>query len=392
MVSRGPPESYQAASNVNREVEVSQVNATQLLRRLEDFRLLPFFVIISMALGILIGKASNISDFALTPPIDAIKSIFAGTYVFSLPNTLALGVVVGLFMMMYPAMTNVRLDELGDAFRKPKQLLIVAFFNYAIAPFFMLGLAKLFLSGNTELMTGLILYGIAPCIAMVIIFTFLAKGNTPLALVLVAFNSIIQMILIPFYSSLLIGEVHFDVWLVAESVVLYLGLPLVLGFATRQIGIRRVGEKGFEKFKVVLNAVSILGLLFTLVVMFALKGDLIVEQPLIVVQMAIPMTIFFFVMFNVVYLVGWKLGLDYRDSVAVAFNSTGRDFEIAIAIAITAFSPTVALATVVGPLIEVPVMLTLVWIATRTEKRLFGTAIHEGEQLVAARAVAAREG
>ena len=369
-----------------------KVNATQLLRRLEDFRLLPFFVIFSMVLGILVGKVSNISNFELTPPIDAIKSIFAGSYVFSLPNTLALGVVVGLFMMMYPAMTNVRLDELGDAFRKPKQLLIVAFFNYLIAPFFMLGLAKLFLAGNTELMTGLILYGIAPCIAMVIIFTFLAKGNTPLALVLVAFNSVIQMILIPFYARLLIGEVHFDVWVIAESVVLYLGLPLVLGFATRQIGIKRVGEEGFEKFKAALNAVSILGLLFTLVVMFALKGDLIIQQPMIVVQMAIPMMIFFFVMFNVVYIVGWKLGLNYRDAVAVAFNSTGRDFEIAIAIAITAFSPTVALATVVGPLIEVPVMLTLVWIATRTEKRLFGTSVHEADQPVAARTMAAPEG
>ena len=368
------------------------MNASQLLKRLEDFRLLPFFVIFSMALGILVGKVSNISNFELTPPIDAIKSIFAGTYVFSLPNTLALGVVVGLFMMMYPAMTNVRLDELGDAFRKPKQLLIVAFFNYAIAPFFMLGLAKLFLAGSTELMTGLILYGIAPCIAMVIIFTFLAKGNTPLALVLVAFNSVLQMILIPFYANLLLGEVHFDVWVIAESVVLYLGLPLVLGFATRQIGIRRVGEEGFEKFKTALNAVSILGLLFTLVVMFALKGDLIVQQPLIVLQMAIPMAIFFFVMFNVVYIVGWKLGLDYRDAVAVAFNSTGRDFEIAIAIAITAFSPTVALATVVGPLIEVPVMLTLVWIATRSESRLFGVSLHETEQPEILRAVAAPKG
>jgi arsenite transporter len=365
-------------------VEVSQVKATQVLKRLEDFRLLPFFVIFSMALGIIIGKVSNISDFELTPPIDAIKSIFAGTYVFSLPNTLALGVVVGLFMMMYPAMTNVRIDELGDAFRKPKQLLIVMFFNYAIAPFFMFGLAKLFLSGNPELMTGLILYGIAPCIAMVIIFTYLAKGNTPLALVLVAFNSIIQMLLIPFYASLLIGDVSFEVWVVFESVVLYLGLPLVLGFATRQIAIKRVGEEGFEKFKSALSAVSILGLLFTLVVMFALKGDLIVEQPMIIVQMAIPMTIFFMVMFLVAYMVGWKLGLDYRDSVAVAFNSTGRDFEIAIAVAITAFSPTVALATVVGPLIEVPVMLTLVWIATRTEKRLFGTSVHETEDLAAA--------
>lgn len=338
---------------------------------LEAHRLLPFFVLSSMGLGIAIGKVYGISNYQLTPPIDAIKSILTGSYSFSLPNTLALGVVVGLFMMMYPAMTNIRLNELGQAFRSPRQLLTVAFFNFAVAPFFMLVLAQMFLSDHVELMTGLILYGFAPCIAMVIIFTHLAKGNTPLALVLVAFNSVMQMLLIPIYARLLIGEVAVDVWLVAESVVLYLGLPLVLGFLTRQMGTRRVGEAGFERVRSALNALTILGLLFTLVVMFALKGDLIIEQPLIVVWMAIPMSIFFFVMFLSVYLVGWRLGFDYRDSVAVAFNSTGRDFEIAIAVAITAFSPTVALGTVVGPLIEVPIMLSLVWLAGRLRYRLF---------------------
>ncbi|MBI2861491.1 MAG: arsenic resistance protein, partial [Chloroflexi bacterium] len=325
-----------------------------------------------MALGILIGKALGISNYDLTPPIDAIKSIFLGTYAFTIGNTLALGVVLGLFLMMYPAMTNVRVDELGRAFRSPKALILVVFFNYGVAPFFMFGLAKLFLSSQPELMTGLILYGIAPCIAMVIIFTFLARGNTPLALVLVAFNSIIQMLVIPLYAKLLIGEVRLDVLLVGESVVLYLGLPLMLGFLTRRIGVRCVGEVGFEKFRAALNALAILGLFFTMVVMFSLKGDLILERPVIVLQMAVPMALFFFVMFNVAYLTGWKAGLGYRDSVAAAFNSTGRDFEIAIAIALTAFSPTVALATVVGPLIEVPIMLTLVWIARRTEDHLFG--------------------
>ena len=350
-------------------------NSVNLLKKLEDFRLLPAFVVASMALGILIGKVFGISEYQLTPPIDAIKQIFRGAYTFSLPNILALGVVVGLFLMMYPAMTNVRLNELGQAFKSPKQLAVVVFFNYAVAPFFAALLAHIFLAGNRELMTGLVLYGLAPCIAMVIVFTFLARGNTPMALVFVAFNSIIQMILIPVYAKLLIGRVSFDVWLVAESVALYLGLPLALGFVTRRIGVARMGEEGFERFRAVLNAVSILGLLFTLVVMFGLKGDLIIERPIIVLQMAIPMTIFFFVIFNVVYLVGWKLKFSYEDAVATAFNSTGRDFEIAIAIAITAFSPMVALSTVVGPLIEVPVMLTLVWIARTTRARLFGTPV-----------------
>jgi ACR3 family arsenite transporter len=348
------------------------MNSKELLAKLEDFRLLPFFVVFSMAVGIAIGKGLNISDFALTPPIDAIKSIFSGTFIFSVPNAISLGVPIGLFMMMYPAMTNVRLNEVGRAFRSPKQLGVVAFFNYLIAPFFMLLLANIFVS-DPELHTGLVLYGLAPCIAMVIIFTYLAKGNTPMALVFVALNSVIQMILIPVYARLLLGSVNFDVWVVAESVVLYLGLPLVAGVITRQLVTRRGGEDAMDRVKPALNALSILGLLFTLIVMFSLKGDLILSRPMIVVEMAIPMAIFFAVMFFVVFFVGSRLGFNYKDAVAVAFNSTGRDFEIAIAIAITAFSPTVALATVVGPLIEVPVMLMLVWGAMRLERRLFGT-------------------
>jgi ACR3 family arsenite transporter len=345
--------------------------AARLLAKLEDFHLLPFLVLFSMAVGIGIGKLLHISDFELTPPIDAIKAMASGSFELSVPNLISLGVPIGLFAMMYPAMTNVRFDEVGKAFRAPKQLVVVMFFNYLVAPFVMLGLANLFVS-DPELHTGLVLYGLAPCIAMVIIFTYLSKGNTPMALVLVAVNSVIQMILIPVYARLLIGNVSFDVWVVAESVVLYLGLPLAAGVLTRHLVTRKRGEEGMERLKPLLNAVSILGLLFTLIVMFSLKGDLILERPVIVLQMAIPMSLFFALMFFVVLLVGSRLRFSYRDAVAVAFNSTGRDFEIAIAIAITAFSPTVALATVVGPLIEVPVMLALVWAAMRLEPRLFG--------------------
>jgi ACR3 family arsenite transporter len=341
------------------------------LEKLHNFRLLPVFVIVSMIIGIAVGKWYGISNFELTPPIDAIKSIFRGTYEFSIANTLALGVVVGLFMMMYPAMANIKFEDLGKATRSPKQLLIVVFFNYAIAPFFMLLLAKVFLSSEPDLYAGLVLYGLAPCIAMVIVFTYLSAGNGPLAIILVALNSIIQMLLIPVYAKLLLGEIRFDVWVVGESVLLYLGIPLVAGMLTRFLGVKRYGEVWFHDLKFYLDTLSIIGLLFTLVVMFALKGDLILERPFLIVQMAVPMTLFFWIMFGVVYLTGWKLGLNYKDAVAVGFNSTGRDFEIAIAIAITAFNPTVALATVIGPLIEVPVMLALVWFAKKTEFRLF---------------------
>jgi ACR3 family arsenite transporter len=346
----------------------------RLLLRLEDFRQLPIFVVVSMAAGIAIGNALQISDFTLTPPIDALKSIAGGTFDPTVATALSLGVPIGLFAMMYPAMTNVRLGEVGSAFRSPRQLAVVLIFNYLVAPFLMLGLANLFVS-DPELHTGLVLYGLAPCIAMVIIFTFLAKGNTPMALVFVALNSVAQMILIPVYARLLIGDVSFDVWIVAESVVLYLGLPLLAGVLTRMAVVRRGGEAAMDRLKPILNGVSILGLLFTLVVMFALKGDLILQRPLIVVEMAIPMALFFAAMFFTVFLIGSRLRFPYEDSVAVAFNATGRDFEIAIAIAITAFTPTVALATVVGPLIEVPVMLFLVWSATRLRGRLFAAAV-----------------
>ena len=343
----------------------------RFLEKIQEMRFLPVFVVLSMVVGIAIGKWYGISNFELTPPIDAIKSIFHGTYQFSLANSLALGVVIGLFLMIYPAMTNVKIEDMGKAARSPKQLLIVLFFNYFVAPFFMLLLAKIFLADDHDLYVGLVLYGLAPCIAMVIVFTFLSLGNNALAIVLVAINSVCQMLLIPVYAKLLLGEVTFDVLVVGESVLLCLGLPLVAGFLTRRIAVSRMGEEGFKQFKTYLDSLSIIGLLFTLIVMFALKGDLILERPLIILQMAIPMTLFFWVMFAVVYLTSWKLGLNYRDSVAVAFNSTGRDFEIAIAIAITAFSPAVALATVVGPLIEVPVMLALVWAARKSEAALF---------------------
>ena len=345
----------------------------RLLAKLEDFRLLPFFVLFSMAIGIAIGNALSISDFALTPPIDSIKSIANGTFEATVANLISLGVPIGLFAMMYPAMTNIRLDEVGQAARSPRQLLVLLGFNYLVAPFVMLALANVFVS-DPELHTGLVLYGLAPCIAMVIIFTYLARGNAAMALVFVALNSVIQMILIPVYARLLIGNVSFDVWVVAQSVVLYLGLPLVLGVLTRYLVTKRGGEAAMDRLKPGLTAMSILGLLFTLIVMFALKGDLILERPAVVVEMAVPMILFFLTMFFTVLFVGWRLRFSYPDAVAVAFSATGRDFEIAIAIAITAFSPTVALATVVGPLIEVPVMLFLVWSAMRLAPRWFGVS------------------
>jgi ACR3 family arsenite transporter len=353
-----------------KNVEGMKKHLMRTLEKLQNFRLLPFYVLISMTIGIAIGKWAGISNFDLTPPIDAIKAIFSGTYVFNLPNSLALGVVIGLFLMMYPAMINIKFEDIGKAIRSPKQLLMVLIFNFAIAPFWMLLLANLFLKPGSDFHTGLVLYGLAPCIAMVIVFTFLSYGNNALAIVLVAINSIMQMIFIPIYAKFLLGNITFDVFLVGQSVLLYLGVPLAAGWLTRYLIVKTKGKGALHNFKMYLDVLSIIGLLFTLIVMFALKGDLILQSPALIVQMAIPMTIFFWSCFGIMYFISWRLKFSYEDSVAVAFNSTGRDFEIAIAIAITAFSPTVALATVVGPLIEVPVMLALVWFARNTREKM----------------------
>jgi len=161
-----------------------QMKLMRLLERLQDFRFLPFFLLISMAVGISIGKLYSISNFTLTPPIDALLAIFHDTYTFSLANTLTLDVVIGLFLTMYPAITNIKFEDLGCALKSPRQLLVVRFFNFAIAPFWTL-LANWFLEPGSDFHTGLVLYGLAPCIAMVIIFTFLSFGNTAMAIVLV---------------------------------------------------------------------------------------------------------------------------------------------------------------------------------------------------------------
>ena len=347
------------------------MTTSRLLAKLEDFRLLPVFVLVSMAIGIAIGKALSISDFELTPPIDALKSIAGGTFELSRPERPQPG----------RAHRPVPDDVPGDDQRAPRRGRVglpLAAPAGRRAPLQLPRRAVPHAPAREPLRRatrsctpGLVLYGLAPCIAMVIVFTYLAKGNVPMALVFVAINSVAQMLLIPVYARLLIGDVDFDVLVVGESVLLYLGLPLLAGVLTRMVVVRRGGEAAMERLKPGLNALSILGLLFTLIVMFSLKGDLILERPGIVVEMAIPMTIFFAAMFFVVLVIGSRLRFSYEDGVAVAFNTTGRDFEIAIAIAITAFSPTVALATVVGPLIEVPVMLFLVWAAMRLRPRLF---------------------
>jgi arsenite transporter len=309
-----------------------------------------------------------------------------GKYLPGLSGTLQYGIPIGLFFMIYPAMTKIEIGELKKAVKSPKQTGIIVFFNYLINPFLLFALGYIFfevlfpalglinLETARYLWTGLILLGVAPCIAMVLVWTDLCKGNGPLGIVLMAWNSIIQIITTPLFIALLIGTyVGIDIAVIGESILLYLGLPLLLGAITRKQIIKRKSKEWFNK-KIIpyFDILQLLSLLFTMVVMFALRGGVILENPAIVWQMAIPVVLFFFLLYNVVYFTTKRLGYNYADSSTMAFHCTGRNFELAIAIALTAFAsmPMVAVSTVVGPLIEIPVMLTLVSLALRRKKKL----------------------
>ncbi len=245
---------------------------------------LTFWIFACIFIGIGVGRAF--------PWLEELLDSFTIGFV-SIP------IAIGLFLMMYPVMVRVKLEDLPKAVRSQKELGITFFFNWAVAPFFLAGLAYLFLKDYPEYATGLILLGIAPCIAMVLMWTLLARGNNTLTVILVAINSLAQMILYSVYAYFLIG-VHIDVPItkVAQSVLVFLGLPLILGFWSRRRLIRTRGEKWFDKrFLPVMRTTAIIGLLFTLIVMFALKGYVLIENPYVIVLEAIPLIIFFFVMF-----------------------------------------------------------------------------------------------
>ncbi|MFX0197070.1 MAG: ACR3 family arsenite efflux transporter [Candidatus Hodarchaeota archaeon] len=302
-----------------------------------------------------------------------IAGLLLGTFAPGIAEHLEIGIPIGLFAMIYPVMVRIRFEDLRKAFLSPRQLAVVAIFNYGINPFTLYLLSIIFLRNQPEIQAGLILLGIAPCIAMVLVWNMLSKGNNALAIVLVAFNSIIQTLTIPLYILLLLGaSMQVPIDLIATSVFLYLGLPLSLGYLTRRTLVNRKGEPWYEeRFLHYMQPVALIGLLFTLVVMFSLKGDVILQNPMMVALMATPLVIFFFLKYFLILFIGYKLKFNYGDAVAVAYNATGRNFEIAIAIALTAFSATTAVATVIGPLIEVPLMLSLVYITLWLRKRVW---------------------
>ena len=317
-------------------------------------KLLPAWIVLAMAAGLLLGRFLPQVGKALEP-----------------------GISLGLFVMIFPAMTKLELGRIRGALRDWKAAAIVIFFNYAFNPFLLYLFGWFFLRNHPDLWTGLVLLGVAPCIAMVLVWTDLARGNGPLGIVLMAWNSLIQIVTTPFFIWLILGaRVSVDLRLVAQSVLLYLGLPLLTGALARRWMLRTKGQVWFERRALpVLDDVQLVALLLTLVVMFALKGDVIVQNPELIALMVPPLVLFFFVLFFGVLVVSRRVGFCYADSATTSFHCTGRNFELAIAIALTAFAarPMVAVSTVIGPLIEVPLMLTIVYLARKAEWKLFGT-------------------